>query len=91
MVNNGSSDAQDFGSATDESLQLREAFAFVRLHIRSVNIYPTGKHASFHSFCTETMVPPSHRNDVRPERTSLSGPSNPAGCCRYRMELWGRC
>lgn len=39
-------------------LQLREAIAFLRLHLHSVNIYPTGKHASFHSFCTESSLHP---------------------------------
>lgn len=74
-VNNGWSDAQDFGTATDACCN-SEAIAFLRLHLHSVNIYPTGKHASFHSFCTETTVelPPSQRNDVKPERTTLSGP-----------------
>lgn len=53
-VNNGSSDAQDFGVATDACCSSERPFTSLRLHLRSVNIYPTGKHASFPSllFCT---------------------------------------
>lgn len=63
-------------------LQLREAIAFLRLHLRSVNIYPTGKHTSFHSFCTETTVelPPSQRNDVRPWGERCLGLESRCGC-----------
>lgn len=53
-VNNGSSDAQAFGSAT-ETHAAQKSLASIRLYLGSCNIYPMGKHI-FCSFCSERSV-----------------------------------
>lgn len=56
-LNNGSSDARAFGSAT-ETRAAQKSLSSVRLYLRSLNIYPTGKHTIFHSFCSERRKKP---------------------------------